>query len=112
LGYSALWYTDALPEDGVIETVERDEIRANLAEDNFLNAGRSGQVGVLRGEAMTILPELDGPYDLISVDTDWSEFPLLFNEILCLVRVGGIITSSNLFPRTFDVNLGGISEVA
>lgn len=89
LGYSALWYADALPADGVVESIERDMIHADLAEENFRREGVSSKAHVVRGEAGEILPSLSRAYDLISVDSDWEEFPDLFPHFLRLLWPGG-----------------------
>lgn len=112
LGYSALWYAEAIAPSGVIETVERDEAHKKLAEANFRAEGLVDNLLVHLGEASEILPTLQGSYDLISLDSDWIEYPLLFSDFMRLLRRGGVLISSNLFPGTHSLDVGGLEEVA
>src|SRR3954468_7435922 len=39
IGYSGIWLAGALPEDGMLITMEKDEERARIAKTNFERAG-------------------------------------------------------------------------
>src|SRR5581483_739882 len=56
-GYSALWLAAASePVGGVIETIELDPQRADIAEANFQRSRHAGRLKLLRGNALEILP--------------------------------------------------------
>jgi len=112
LGYSALWYAEALPPDGLIETIDRDEMHVSIARGNFRREGFADRIRVLHGEAVEVVASLTGPYDLISVDADWREYPRLFDHFLRLLRADGVLISSNLFPGAHPVSVWGLKQVA
>src|SRR6476646_7845374 len=49
IGYSGIWLARALPEDGMLVTMEFDEARAREARDNFARAGLADRVSVVVG---------------------------------------------------------------
>src|SRR6266436_3485195 len=51
IGYSGIWLAGALPADGMLLTLEKDEERAREARDNFARAGLANRVSVIVGDA-------------------------------------------------------------
>ena len=64
IGYSGIVMLTAAP-DAMLYTVEMDEDTANIARNNFDNAGVGDRVHILRGKAEEILPFIKDEYDLI-----------------------------------------------
>ena len=112
LGYSALWLTWGSAPDGRVETIEKDEKHARLARAQFEEAGVGDRIDVLLGPARDLLPGLSGPYDFIFVDSDWTDYPALLPYFVRLLRPGGLLASSNLWPATYAPGLNGLPEVA
>ena len=67
-GYSAVWMARGLSADGKLVSIERDEDLAAVASENLHHAGLSAFVDVTVGEAESILPSLQTPFDMIFVD--------------------------------------------
>jgi predicted O-methyltransferase YrrM len=109
LGYSALCL--ALRSRGKVETIERDAEHARLAEQTILREGYGDSIRVLRGRGADVLPGLDGPYDLIFSDSDPEEMPLDLEHFLRLLRLGGLLVSSNLFLAQFVPDLPDIDQM-
>ncbi len=105
-GYSALWLAAASePVGGVIETIELDPQRADIAEANFRRSRHAGRLKLLRGNALEILPRLEGGYDLIFNDllrsgageTGGVPNQVRFLELTVpLLRSGGVLLSDNV----------------
>ena len=112
LGYSALWLAWGSAPDGRVETVEQDEEHARLARVHFKEAGVGDRVQVLLGPARDVLPGLSGPYDFTFVDSDWVDYPALLEHFIRVLRQGGLLASSNLWPATYAPGLSGLAEVA
>src|SRR5215831_18840076 len=70
IGYSGIWMAGALPEDGMLLTMEVDEQRVREARDNFTRAGLAKRVNVISGNARLLLVKVSGPFDLIFQDGD------------------------------------------
>ena len=70
IGYSGIWMAGALPEGGMLLTMEVDDQRVREARDNFKRAGLSERVNVIAGNARLLLAKVSGPFDLIFQDGD------------------------------------------
>lgn len=95
LGYSALWFADAVGADGTVETIEADEDLARRARANFAAAGVASRVRVHVGRALDVLPDLEGPFDLAFLDADKREYTACLQHALRLVRPGGLVVADN-----------------
>lgn len=71
-GYSACWMARALPENGMLHTIEYDPRHAKVAKENIAAAGLTAKVTVHTGAGTDILPSLEkhGPFDLVFIDAD------------------------------------------
>lgn len=97
-GYSAIWIARGLAPDGILETIEMDEGRARLAEDNFRKAGVDKKVKVLRGKALDVMAKLqDKAYDFIFIDAEKTEYSDYLRESLRLSHKGTVICADNMF---------------
>jgi predicted O-methyltransferase YrrM len=95
-GYSAIWMGRALPSDGTLITLERDERHAAFAERYVERAGLAAVVQVRHGRALDVLPSLDGEeFDLVFLDADRAPLATYFEWALRLVRPGGMIVAHN-----------------
>ncbi len=97
LGYSALWLLDGGGTEATIDSCEADAEHARLARAIFEQAGASRRVTVLEASAATTVTGLSPEYDLIFVDGDPGEYPAMFEDLVRLLRAGGLLISSNLF---------------
>lgn len=109
-GYSTIWLARALPENGVVVTLEADEKHAALAKKNIENAGVLSKVDLRLGKALDLLPELisnkELPFDLIFIDADKPPYAEYFNYALQLSRKGTIIICDNVIRegKVLDAN--------
>jgi len=96
-GHSALWIAWAMSKTGgKLITIEIDERRYKEALKNFESAGLSAYIEPMLGDAHTIVPELEGPFDFVFSDAD-KEWYLKYFEILApKLEVGGCFTAHNV----------------
>lgn len=95
-GYSALWMARALPPDGRIVTLESEPVHAEFARRHLEAAGVGAKVEIRIGNAIQLLPALDGErFDLVFLDADKEPLPTYLDWSLRLVRPGGAIVADN-----------------
>ena len=95
-GYSTIWMARALAEGGRIVTIEVDPKTAEVAQGNFAKAGVAARVDLRIGAALDVLPELDGPFDLVFIDADKANNGRYAEWALRLSRPGTVIVCDNV----------------
>jgi predicted O-methyltransferase YrrM len=99
-GYGTIWLAKALPEDGTVITLEVDAGYAAVARENVAQAGLSGRVRVLQGEALTLLPALAAKYpegfDFVFIDADKPNSLQYYEWAMRLSRPGSMIMVDNV----------------
>lgn len=95
-GYSALWFARALPDDGEVILTEYDAGDCDRAR-RFLEAGGvAGKASFLVGDALQLVPELDGAFDIVLIDVDKEQYPDALEIALPKVRPGGLLIADNV----------------
>lgn len=112
-GYSAICMARALPEDGKLYTIERDKMRAYLADENFRYANVSRQVELLIGDGLEMLAQLEAqaPFDAVFIDADKANYPAYVGWAIDHIRIGGIVLAHNAFRGGAIVDPNAISDV-
>ena len=95
-GYSTIWMAGALPEGGRIDTLEINDEMEALIREGFARAGVTDRVRLLIGDALDILPMIDGTYDLVYIDGNKREYVAYYQSVIDLVRPGGWILADNV----------------
>lgn len=96
VGFSANLMAEAAGDDVRITTIENYEPRIPIANANFKRTGRDNQITLLEGDAMEILPTLDGPFDFIFMDAAKGQYINFWPEIKRLIRDGGVVVTDNV----------------
>lgn len=96
VGFSANLMAEAAGDDVRITTIENYKPRIPIANANFKRTGRDNQITLLEGDAMEILPILDGPYDFIFMDAAKGQYINFWPEIKRLIRDGGVVVTDNV----------------
>src|SRR5688500_13288461 len=60
IGYSGIWLAQALPDEGMLLTMELDPGRARVARANFERAGVGGRASVIVGDAQRLIAKVSG----------------------------------------------------
>lgn len=99
-GYSTIWLAKALPEDGIVISMEMTERFVDIAQDNVNRAGLSHKVKLLHGDAVHLLNELITdkikPFDMIFIDAHKPSYPLFLKLALQLAKPGTVIIGDNV----------------
>lgn len=99
-GFASLWIADALRKTGGhLTTFELDHGRAATARRQFEAAGVEGFVTLIEGDAHKNVAQVKGPLDLVFLDADKDGYLDYLNQLLPLVRPGGLVIAHNMrFP--------------
>ena len=96
IGFSALLMSEYAPADCHITTIEKYEKRIPIARENFKRAGKEEAITLLEGDALDILKELEGSYDVIFMDAAKGQYINFLPDILRLLAPGGLLISDNV----------------
>jgi len=98
-GYSACWLARALPEGGMLHTIEFDPKHAKVAKENIASAGLTAKISVHTGTGMDVLPTLEkhGPFDLVFIDADKTGYADYARWAVKNVRSGGFVICDNAY---------------
>ena len=95
-GYSALCFAEALPADGTVLTCEVDEESAALARQYFARSPSGNKIEVRMGPALDTMRHLTGPFDLIFIDADKTNYVNYYRRSLDLLAPQGVILNDNV----------------
>ncbi|HEY5589950.1 MAG TPA: O-methyltransferase [Paludibacter sp.] len=94
-GYSALCMAEALPEDGVLHTIECDDELEGFIMQNLKGSEHGNKIRLHIGDALTEIEKLDETFDLVFIDADKKEYMAYYEEVLPKLRPGGFILADN-----------------
>lgn len=96
-GYSGIWVALGLRKTGGhLLTLEIDEGRAKLAQENFRAAGVESLVTLKLGDARQEIPRLQGPFAFVFIDAWKQDYVRYLEMVLPLVPPGGVIVAHNV----------------
>ena len=94
-GYSAIVIAGAMPADGKLLTIEIDAGSAEIARKNIEKAGFAGRVKVVVGDALEVLPGIEGEIDLLFLDATKEEYLSYLKSVEAGLKKGGIVLADN-----------------
>jgi predicted O-methyltransferase YrrM len=103
-GYSAVWIALALRKrSGRLITLEIDARRADLAAENFKRLGLEPYIELRRGDALKLIPTIDGPFDFVFIDAWKEDYPKYFELVFPKVSSGGAILAHNVVSHASEL---------
>ena len=103
-GYSALWLAMAVRKtNGKLITVEIHEARHAAAREHFNRTGLAPFIDPRLADAVTEVPALAGPFDLVFLDAAKNDYLFYLEQLLPKLRPGGIIAAHNVKSRAADL---------
>lgn len=94
-GYSALCMAEALPEAGVLHTIECDDELEGFIMQNLKGSEHGNKIRLHIGNALTEIEKLDETFDLVFIDADKKEYMAYYEAVLPKLRPGGFILADN-----------------
>ena len=101
VGYSAMCFSKYLAEDGLIDTIERDEKRIEEAKQNFKKVEVENKINLYEGDAVEILPTLNEKYDVVFIDAAKGKYPFFLKESLRMLKPNGVILADNILYKGY-----------
>lgn len=94
-GLSAQMMAAALPEDGELVTCDQDPKAITLALEFFARSPYGHKIDLRQGAALDTMATLHGPFDLIFIDADKSNYLAYYEAVLPLLAERGVIAVDN-----------------
>jgi predicted O-methyltransferase YrrM len=95
IGYSTIWLARAAGPKAKVFYTDGDPEKARRAQENFRRAGVAKRIHVQVGDALELLKEAPGKFDLIFNDVDKLQYPAALKVALPKVRRGGLFITDN-----------------
>jgi predicted O-methyltransferase YrrM len=103
IGYSAILMGRELGGDSEIITIEIDERRAQEARENIRRAKIEPTVRVLTGNALTIIRDLEGWFDLVFLDAAKHQYLDYLQLVEDRLVRGGVVAADNAGFLTYSM---------
>ena len=99
-GYSSLWVAGALPPDGRLVACDISEEYTAVARRYWAEAGLESRIDLRLAPALETLADLraageEGTYDFAFLDAHKPEYIEYYEQVLPLLRPGGLVTVDN-----------------
>lgn len=95
-GYSAICLAKGLKPGGKLITLDLNDELRQTALSFFEKAGVSEVIELINGDALEIIPNLQGPFDLVFIDANKESYPAYYEMIVPMVVKGGLIMADNV----------------
>jgi predicted O-methyltransferase YrrM len=96
IGYSTVWWAQAVGEKGRVIYTDGDPKNAERARGYFGRAGVSNRITVHTGDALEFLSEQKQQYDIIFNDVDKEDYPRVLRLVSPRLRKGGLFITDNV----------------
>lgn len=95
-GYSALAMAEGMDSEGNITTIDKNEELETRVRKYFDESGLANRVKYIIGDALDVLPNLTGPFDLVFIDADKENYGNYYDLVLEKVQSGGYLLVDNV----------------
>lgn len=96
VGYSTVWWAEAVGDNGKVIYTDGDTKNAERARAYFARAGVSKRIVVRTGDALEILSEEKQEFDIIFNDVDKEDYPRVLRLVAPRLRKGGLFITDNV----------------
>lgn len=95
-GYSALCLAEGLSPEGKLITLDINEELEGRVRNYFKESEYHSRLNFRIGDALTILPMLPGPFDLVWIDADKENYSRYYDLVIDKVPSGAFILADNV----------------
>jgi len=96
IGYSTIWWAQAVGENGRVIYTDGDSKNAERARGYFARAGVSNRITLHTGDALEVLSEQKQEFDIIFNDVDKDDYPRVLRLVAPRLRKGGLFITDNV----------------
>lgn len=101
IGYSGILMAKEIKEDnGKLYTIEIDEERYNLAQENFKKSGLNNIISI-KGDALEEVKKIEDRFDFVFIDASKGHYMDFFEDSYKLLNDGGIVFVDNIMFRGY-----------
>lgn len=95
IGYSAILMAKELGKEAEIVSIEIHRGEAQLACENVLKANLEPKVKIITGDAIKVIPSLEGCFDLVFIDAEKTEYIKYLQLAERLMHKGTVVFADN-----------------
>ncbi len=99
IGFSSIYMTQFLSENGKITTIDRFERMIVQARANFEKFGVEDRIELIEGDAVEVLNNLDEEYDVIFLDAGKGQYVNMLENCIRLLKSGGLLIADDIFQN-------------
>jgi caffeoyl-CoA O-methyltransferase len=96
IGYSTIWWAQAVGDNGRVVYTDGDSKNAERARSYFTRAGVSKRITLHTGDALEFLSEQKEEFDIIFNDVDKDDYPRVLRLVAPRLRQGGLFITDNV----------------
>jgi caffeoyl-CoA O-methyltransferase len=96
IGYSTIWWAQAVGEGGRVIYTDGDRKNAERARSYFDRAGVTSRIVIHIGDALEFLSEQKQEFDVIFCDVDKEDYPRVLRLVPPRLRKGGLFITDNV----------------
>ena len=113
-GYSALCLAEGLSAHGTLLTIDKNIELYDRANAYFSESEFASKIRMLKGNALTIVPDLKQKWDLIFIDADKENYQKYYDLTLPNLNKGGFIIADNVLwsGKVIDTNENDVDTTA
>ena len=113
-GYSALCLAEGLSAHGTLLTIDKNIELYDRANAYFSESEFASKIRMLKGNALTIVPDLKQKWDLIFIDADKENYQNYYDLTLPNLNKGGFIIADNVLwsGKVIDANENDVDTTA
>jgi len=96
IGYSTIWLARAAGADAEVYYTDGDPANAKRARGYFKRAGVENCIQIMTGDAVNLIDQVLGEFDLIFIDVDKHQYPEALRKAVPRLRSGGLLLTDNV----------------
>jgi predicted O-methyltransferase YrrM len=95
VGYSSILIGNELDENAEIVTIEIHREEAEVARENVVKANIAPKIKIVTGNALQVIPTLDGSFDFAFIDAEKTEYILYLQLMEDKLSKGAVVFADN-----------------
>jgi predicted O-methyltransferase YrrM len=96
IGYSTIWLARAAGPEAEVYYTDGDPANAARARGYFKRAGVENSIQIMTGDAVNLIDQVPGEFDLIFIDVDKHQYPDALRKAVPRLRSGGLLLTDNV----------------
>jgi predicted O-methyltransferase YrrM len=104
VGYSAIRMARHLKRGQKVTCIEIRDDMAKAARSNFKKAGVDDRAEVVVGDALKVLPRLEGSFDMLFLDAVKEDYLTYLKSVERLLHKGSVVVADNVKSHAVEVS--------